>query len=92
MRDLNRFVVPDIDAYWQDVAFALELEITTVDSISEKHKEDPKKCCQEILKFWLITNHGVTPKNWSTLLDRISEVQQLATVRKKVLDKLVTAS
>ena len=34
MHDLNRFVVPEIDAYWKDAAFALDLDIRTVDSIS----------------------------------------------------------
>lgn len=88
MHDLNRFVIPEIEAVWEDVAYALQFNIRSVDSINTKHKGDPKKCCQELLKSWLITSYGVSPKCWSTLLEKISEVPQLATVCEKVLDKL----
>ena len=88
MRILNRFVVEDIQAYWEDVAYALDYKPAIVDSINAKHQGNPKKCCQELLKSWLTTNHGASPRNWSVLLERIHEVSELATVRKTVLDKL----
>lgn len=90
MHYLNRFVIPEIEAHWEDVAFALDFEISTVDGINEKHKGDPKKCCQALLKLWLISGYGVSPKNWSTLLSKISEVQELSTVSKKMSKRLIS--
>ena len=88
MHELNRFVIEDIQAYWEDVAYALEFKIRTVESINSKHKGDPRKCCQELFKSWLTTSHGVSPRNWSVLLEKIDEVSYLANVRETVLDKL----
>ena len=88
MHNLNRFVIPEIEAHWENVAFALDFKIPTVESIREKHQGDPKKCCQELLKCWLITSQGVSPKNLSILLEKIIEVDQLATVRARVLESL----
>ena len=68
MHDLNRFVIPKIEAHWEGVAYALRFGISTIDSINKKHKGDPKMCCQELLKSWLTTSHGV--KNLSTLLEK----------------------
>ena len=89
MRELNKFVVKDIQAYWEDVAYALDYKPAIVDSINAKHKGDPKKCCQELLKSWLTINHGESQRIWSVLLKRIDEVSELATVCKTVLDKLI---
>lgn len=75
-------------AHWEDAAYALEFEISAVDSIKLKHGGDPKKCCQELLKSWLTTSQGVDCKNLQTLLERISGVSELVTVRAKVLEDL----
>ena len=88
MHELNRFVIEDIQANWKDVAYALEFEIRTVKSIDSKHNGDPKKCCQELFTSWLATSHGVSPKIWLVLLEKINEISDLATVRETVLDKL----
>jgi len=91
MHYLNRYVIPEIQAHWEEVAYALKFTIPSVETINEKHKGDPKKCCCELLKLWL-KGYGISPKIWSTLLDKISEVQDLATVRDKVLKSLATIS
>ena len=88
MHDLNRFVIPEIEAHWEEVAYALDFEISAVKSIHIKHNGDPKKCCQELLKSWLTTSQGVSPKILLTLLQRINEVSELATVRARVLENL----
>ena len=90
MHDLNRFVIPEIEAHWEDVGFALDFAIQALDSINEKHKGDPRKCCQALLKLWLISSYGVGPKIWSTLLSKISEVQELSIVSKRVTKKLIS--
>ena len=42
MADLNTIVVPRIQADWEDVAYALRYKISTVKSIKEKNRDDPK--------------------------------------------------
>ena len=88
MHHLNQDVIPLIEAHWEDVAYALNFGFAAIDSIKLKHKDDPKKCCQELLKSWLTTSQGVDNKNLSTLLEKINEVPELATVRTKVLENL----
>ena len=77
MIDLIEFVIPKIQTEWEDVAFALEYEIQTVNSIKDKHHEDPRKCCKELLKDWLATGNGKSPKTWSTLLDALKRLDDL---------------
>ena len=88
MHDLNRFVIPEIEAHWEEVAYALDFEISAVKSIHTKHNGDPKKCCQELLKSWLTTSQGVSPKILLILLQKINEVSELATVCARVLENL----
>ena len=89
MCDLNKIVVPKISAHWEDVAYALRYEIPSVKLIQTKHSNNPKKCCQELLKDWLMTNNGATPKSWSTLLDTFKDVEELAAARKSIIEELV---
>ena len=92
MWQLNKFVVPLIMAHWEDVAYnSLHYDIPTVDGIGAKHKNDPKKCCQELLKHWLITDSGVGPKIWQTLLKQLEEVPELATSVEKIMEQLPAA-
>ncbi|XP_065900605.1 uncharacterized protein [Dysidea avara] len=84
MGDLNVIVVPRIMAYWEDVAFALRYKIPTVTGIRETCHTDPKKCCQELFKDWISTENGVSPKTWSTLLNKLKQVQELFSVTKEI--------
>ena len=78
MWQLNKIVVPQIMAYWEDVAYnSLHYDIPVVEGIKATHKGDPKRCCQELLKDWLSTGNGVDPKTWETLLGQFKEVPEL---------------
>ena len=88
MRDLNKIVVPKISAEWEDVAYELEYDISTVKNIRNKHK-DPKKCCKELFEDWLATDNGVKPKTWQTLLDKLKEIEELYGVTKDIKGKLI---
>ena len=88
MADLNNIVIPRIKAEWKDVAYALRYKIVTVNAIKQKHNENPKKCCQELFEDWLSTNHGVSPKTWSTLLDKLKEVEELSAATQEIISKL----
>jgi len=87
MGDLNKIVVPHIEAYWDDVAYALHFGIPYVEGVKVKFS-DPKKCCQELLKDWLSTSNGVGPKTYSTLLDKLKEVEELIAVTNDIMQKL----
>ena len=80
MIHLIKFVIPKIQAVWDDVAFALKYEFHTVRAIQEKHHEDPKKCCKWLLGDWLTTGNGKSPKTWSTLLDALRGLDDLTSV------------
>jgi len=90
MGDLNFIVVPEINAHWEDVAFALRFEIADVDSINEKCNGDPKKCCKQLFRDWLSTNKGVKPTTWQVLLKKLKEVDDLTTAVENIISKLKT--
>jgi len=88
MADINTIVIPRIKAEWEDVAFALRYKIPTVNAIKAQHNENPKKCCRQLFIEWLSTNHGVSPKTWSTLIDKLKEVEDLAAATKEIENEL----
>ena len=53
MAALLNVAIPLIKAEWEDVAYFIRYGIHTVDVIGEKFKDDPHKCCRELLKEWL---------------------------------------
>lgn len=88
MADVNTIVIPRIKAEWEDVAYALRYKIVQVNAIKAKHNGDPKKCCRELFIDWLSTAHGVSPKTWSTLLDKLKEVEDLAAATHEIINEL----
>ena len=89
MWQLNKIVVPQVMAHWEDVAYtSLHYDIPTVDGIIAKHKGDPKKCCQELFKDWLSTDRGVGPKTWKVLLKQLKEVSELTASVEKITEQL----
>ena len=88
MGDINKIVVPKIQADWEDVAFALRYKIPTVNAIKASCNYNSKKCCQELFKDWLSTDHGVGPKTWLTLLEKLKEVVDLRAARDDIINEL----
>ena len=88
MSVLNKMVVPRISAFWEDVAYALHYHIPTVYAIKLKHDDNPKKCCRELFVDWLTTNNGAAPKTWSTLLDKLKDVDELAAATEVIMKEL----
>ena len=87
MADINKIVIPRIQAEWEDVAYALCYKITEVQDIRAKYKNS-KKCCQILFEDWLSTDNGAGPKTWSTLLDKLSKVKDLIAARNEIMNKL----
>ena len=73
MADLQRHVIPKIMNHWEQIAEALRYENSIIESIKQKEREDPKKCCREFLKDWLNSNRGTGPKVWSTLINILKD-------------------
>ena len=80
MFDLTKIVIPKIMNEWEYVAYAFHYDSYIISVIKEKAHEDPKKCCREFFKDWLMTNNGakVGPKVWSTLLDVLKVVAEIS--------------
>ena len=87
MADINKIVIPRIQAEWQNVAYALCYRIAEVKAIRTDNKTS-KMCCLELFEDWLSTNHGVGPKTWSTLLDKLNEVKDLTVARNEIMSEL----
>ena len=91
MGDLLDIVIPLIKAEWEDVAYHLRYDIHTVDAISERHKSDPHKCCRELLKDWLKSDHGVNPKSWHALLNAIGKISNLTAAKEEISKNYVAS-
>ena len=87
MADINKIVIPQIQAEWEDVACALCYGITKVEAIKAKY-ENSKRCCQILFEDWLSTDRGASPKTWSTLLDKLSKLKDLTAARNNIMNKL----
>ena len=81
MRDITKIVIPKIMNQWEYIAEALHYDLTIIEAIKSKEGRDPKKCCREFFKDWLMTNNGAKagPKVWSTLLGALKEVDEIGT-------------
>ena len=88
MGDLNKIVIPKTQVEWEDIAYALCYEIGTVRGIRAKHNNNPRKCCKELFEDWLSTDHGVGPKTWLTLLDKLKEIEILTAATDEIMDDL----
>ena len=87
MWQLNKFVLPLIHAYWEDVAYSLHFDLETVDGI-EANSKDTRKCCKEVFKHWLRTESKVGPKTWKTFLTQLKEVEEITAIVKKIKENL----
>ena len=77
MKQLLTSVVPRIAAEWDEVAHYLEFSIPTINIIQQQYRGYPKECCRHLLKEWISTDEGVTPKNWATLLSVLKQIKEL---------------
>lgn len=80
MFDLRKIVIPKIMNEWEFVAEAFYYDLATITAIKQTQQNDPRKCCGEIFKDWLTTNHGAKagPKVWSTLLEKLKEIDEIS--------------
>ena len=77
MKQLLTSVVPRIAAKWDKVAHFMEFSIPSIEIIQQQCRDDPEECCYQLLKKWISTDQGVTPKNWTTLLSALKQIRGL---------------
>ena len=90
MKQLMDKVISRVAAYWEQLAFMLEFDISRVNIIKRKGRDDPESCCYELLCEWLGTDHGMKPKNWTTLLTALKQVKKLTSVTDEIEKDLQT--
>ena len=78
MWDLIKIVIPEVKAEWKHLAYSMKYNTATVKAI-KKDCSDSAECCETLFEDWLSTDHGAAPKTWSTLLQKINDVDTLAT-------------
>ena len=88
MENINKIVIPRIQAEWEDVAHALDYEIAKVNSIKTKHNNIPKRCCRDLFIDWLSTDRGASPKTWLTLLEKLKEIDDLSSATNDIINKI----
>ena len=91
MFDLTKIVIPKVMNEWEYIAEALRYDLPTISTIKTRGNEDPKKCCRELLKDWLTTKNGAKagPKVWSTLLDALKEIDEIADdITENIIEKV----
>ena len=82
-------VIPKIKAKWNYVAFSMGYKIPAVNAFQKDAHNNSEDACFKFLCDWLETNNGVTPKNWSTLVDRIKAVDSLYTEAENIEKELI---
>ena len=93
MWDIISIVIPGINAKWNYVAYSMQYSISAVDAFA-KNSSNTGESCLNLFKDWLSTPHGVAPKTWRTLLDRIKAVDGLQAeaekIKREIIKKLTT--
>ena len=70
----------------------LEFDIPRVNIIKQKGRDDPESCCCELLCEWLDSDHGITPKSWTTLLTTLKQIKKLNSVTDEIEKDLTAQS
>ena len=89
MWDLIKIVIPKVKAEWEYLAYSMGYDIGAVKAI-KKDCSDSEECCKTLFEDWLSTDHGVAPKTWSTLLQKIRDVDSLAAAVDDIKGQLKT--
>ena len=90
MRLLHEIVVPRIAANWSIVADYLEYEVEYKQLIRENCRDNPQRCCVQLLEDWLSSNRGVSPKSWSKLIEILRKIKILIATTEKIVEDLAT--
>ena len=89
MSDLMKIAIPLLEAEWDNIAYMLDIDDSTINSIKRSHPaEDLRRCCRDMLADWLRNNSEDAPKTWFTLLNTIAEIKDFTKATEDILKKL----
>ena len=88
MKVLHEVVIPRIAAKWSTVAYYLGYEVEFKEMISLDCHHKSMDCCIYLLQDWLISNRGVSPKSWSTLIETLRQIKPLTGTVEKIVEDL----
>ena len=85
---LHEVVIPRIAAKWSTVADYLGYEVEFKEIIGLDCHHEPLNCCAFLLQDWLMSNRGVSPKSWSTLIGTLRQIKSIAGTVEKIVEDL----
>ena len=88
MWELTKYVIPKINANWEELAYCMRYSIEEVEGF-RKGSEDLKERCKKLLINWLTTDHVPKPKTYQTLLNHIKEIDDLNTASEVIEKELI---
>ena len=88
MFELIKFVIPNILAEWETVAYAMRYDPNDVQAF-KKDTHDTNECCKKLFINWITTSHGPEPKTYQTLLHHIKEIDNLKTASEAIEKELI---
>ena len=90
MKWINRIVVPRIAPHWKEVAYELLIPDESIETFKSDSKGDTKGCCLKMLRAWLHTGIGESPKTWNTLMAAVDKVENLKRATEDIKEQLTT--
>ena len=73
MRDLNRYVIKNYAAEWEDIGLELGLQLNTLEIFSKNHLKECVPCFRSTLNEWLSLKPNAT---WRVLEVAITNVRR----------------
>ena len=86
MLKLKQIVIPEVKAYWDNLAYSMKYEILQVEAI-DRNGRDVGDRCSRLFQDWLETPNGCTPKTWKELIERIRSVSNLYAAAGRIKNK-----
>ena len=83
MDKVKEIIIPNVMAYWTDLAYAMKYSIQDVDGF-DRNGRDLQQRCENLITDWLKGKHGPTPKTYRTLLNYIKKVNLLTAAAEKI--------
>ena len=84
-----KIVFPKIKAKWQYVAYFMKYTPLEVKAF-KNDSNDLEGSCLNLFTDWLTTNHGITPKTWQILIDKIKIVDGLQNAAENIEEEVKT--
>ena len=88
MANVQEIVIPNVMAYWKNLAFAMKYSIQDVAGFDGNGKNLEERC-YNLITNWLTTGHGPTPKTYETLLKYIKKVNDLTAASEVIKKELI---